>query len=600
MKILRVKARNFLAIGEAALVFAPGLKLIEGVNRDEAYSLSNGAGKSSLIEAVFWGLYGKTIRDGLKDDVVNDTAKGKCRVEVLLMVDGKEYKIRRSRKPNALTLKVGRNALAISNGEKECWQDMTCHTIKETEKLVARIVGMPPERFLQTILLEGGMKAAFAHLTDTYRKQFLEEILGLQVWEKFQKATLWASREAAEDVAEFQQAIDLVKQRIGDEHRRSQKFSQSSNGDLVKEAEAKKAEIGKMVGELRDKIDKLKGQTRPDIQHEQEVFDSARAARDQGHDRLMSMRKKVTQAESKLDELESLVKRGRCPTCEQEVLADDFKDKLENARATVKGVSKKLKEASEDQDQIERQYEEARTALDRAEQEMGSIDSELRSLGRERKAREEQWVEIDESLRRLKQTKEATVEEFQQKIEELKKTMAEHQVDLKKAKEHIQYTEYWRQAAPEIRAGVMRSVLEYLNGRLELYSEIVSDRDEVVQLVLDGSKIVIETRVGGKVKKHSMRSSGERRRTDLSIQFALNDLAVATGGDVPPVLIVDEVLDPLDPISAKRTLDLLNRRAKDEGLCVLVTTHNPDTKNGLPSDAQVITVEKQNGLARLI
>jgi len=587
MKILSLKARNFLALGEASLDFTPGLTLIEGVNRDEVYSLSNGAGKSSLIEALYWGLYGQTIREGLKDDVINSTAGEKCRVDVVLEVDGKEYRIRRSRKPNSLSLKSGK-------------EDMTCHTVRETEKLVARIVGMPSERFLQTILLEGGMKAAFAHLTDTYRKQFLEEILGLQVWERFQKAALGAAREAAESVTGLQRDIDIVKQQIGDEHRRSMKFSESSNGDFVKDAEAKKAEIAEMIEELRRQIEEAEKRTRPDIQHAGEVYEAAKAARDEGHNQLVSSRKKLTLAESKLHELESLVERGRCPTCGQEVVADDFEDQLQNAKATVKGLSQKLVEIEEDQREIEEQYEDARSDLDRAESELGSFDAELRALKRERRTREEQLEQVADSLRRLKETKQKTVEEFRRKIEELKTKLTEYQRDLKRAREDVEYVEYWRKIAPEIRAGVMQSVLAYLNERLELYSEIVSDRDEVVQLVLDGTRIVIETRVGGAVKKHSMRSSGERRRTDLSIQFALNDLAVISGGSVPPVLIVDEVLDPLDPISAKRTLDLLSKRADDEGLCVLVTTHNPATKDGLPSNARVITVEKQDGLAHLV
>jgi len=750
VKIIRLKAKNFLALGEASLTFGQGLVLIEGVNRDEAYSLSNGclsgdtlidaprdlekhpdgipikdlvgskpvvygmkngkivavratrvwqtsnsaevvrvrfrrptyhdgnrskrfnrheeivgtpdhlvmlvdgtykplgklrrgdrlmplrkpnhevisveslgprpvydmevpetsnfvangvvvhnSGKSSLIEALFWGLYGKTIREGLKEDVINDAAGEKCRVEILLTVGGKEYKIRRSRKPNGLTLKTGRDALAISNGEEECWQDMTCHTVKETEKLVARIIGMPPERFLQTILLEGGMKAAFAHLTDTYRKQFLEEILGLQVWEKFQKATLWAVREAADEIGEFQRAIDRVKQDIGDAHRRIVKLSEGNPEGLEEEAREKQSKIRKDIDSLDRLIEEAEKLADIDPEHENEVYEAVKSVRDDGHQRVLSLRKQLTLKEAELHELESLIEKGECPTCGQAVKAEDFRSRLDAVRKKVGVFSQHLEEAENEQDATEKQYEEARTALDQVESNVREVQSRLRSLKREKRSREEQFEDIRSSLEKLRSAHDRTGDTFRERIEELKETLGDYQRDLKRAKRDAEYAEYWRAMAPELRASVMRSVLDYLNDRLELYSEIISDRDEVVQLVLDGSKIIIETRVGGSVKKHSMRSSGERRRTDLCVQFSLNDLAVASGGDVPPLLVLDEVLDPLDPISAKRVLELLDRRAQDEGLCILVTSHNPAMKDGLPASARTVTVAKEMGMARV-
>ncbi len=129
MNLRSIKIQNFLAIGEAEVEFIPGLTLIEGINRDEPYSASNGSGKSSLIEALFWGLYGQTIRKSLKDEIVNWKAGKNCVVEVEIESDGKGYRIRRGRAPASLAL--------FCDGE-----DLTTHMMKDTEKQIDDLIGI--------------------------------------------------------------------------------------------------------------------------------------------------------------------------------------------------------------------------------------------------------------------------------------------------------------------------------------------------------------------------------------------------------------------------------------------------------------------------
>jgi len=589
MRILGLKARNFLTLGDASLNFDSGLTLIEGVNRDEAYSLSNGAGKSSLIEALYWGLYGRTIREGLKDDVVNWKKGKNCRVEIFVQVDSDLFTITRSRKPNGLTLKK-------NNGD-----DLTAHTIKDTERQVADLLKIPPDRFLQTILLEGGMKAAFAHLTDTYRKQFLEEILGLTVWEKFQRASMRMARAAADDIAELRDSISDVKRRIGEEHRRVLDFKESSNGSLVKEAKEQQAKISARLAEIEVEIEKHR-KTVKDLEPrelEKELGQWTGQLR-QRQQQIAGFRDELAVASNRLDEFSLLLEEGTCPTCEQEVAQADFGPKIVRLKLDVRSLEDKIGGAEAGLQTEQQEYDRIDKLIHEANEGIAVARSQLTSLQRERDVQQDRQQEIIDNLSRVTKAREGAKQMLKERTDELKGHLDGYNRDLAAAREGIEYIEYWRKVAPEIRAGMMRSILDYLNDRLEVYSQIVSDRDEVVQLVLDGNRIVIETQVGGETRKHSMRSSGERRRTDLSIQFSLNDLAVSTGGEVPPILIVDEVLDPLDPVSARRTLELLDKRAQDEGLCVMVTTHNPDTKSGLPLNAGLITVEKQGGTARLV
>ena len=92
-----------------------GLVLIEGVNEDDPSAKSNGAGKSSIVDALCWCLYGKTARGVSSDAVVNRKTKKNCCVSVLIQDGEDEYPVVRSRKHDkngtGLAVSEGRNVL---------------------------------------------------------------------------------------------------------------------------------------------------------------------------------------------------------------------------------------------------------------------------------------------------------------------------------------------------------------------------------------------------------------------------------------------------------------------------------------------------------
>tara|TARA_R110002020_G_scaffold391419_1_gene601806 strand:- start:467 stop:2050 length:1584 start_codon:yes stop_codon:yes gene_type:complete len=120
MNIKKLRIQNFYSFKNATLDLsnAKGITVIDGHNKDTTGS--NGAGKSVLIEAVYFGLTGKTIRKSTDDALVNNEEKKKCQVEVFLDDD---VRILRQKKPTKLNLYV--------RGE-----DKTQHTIFDTQSLI--------------------------------------------------------------------------------------------------------------------------------------------------------------------------------------------------------------------------------------------------------------------------------------------------------------------------------------------------------------------------------------------------------------------------------------------------------------------------------
>ena len=110
MKIKEISIQNFYSISDLTLNFEryTGLVVIKGKNKDSGGS--NGAGKSAIIEAMCFGLTGKTIRKSTEQAMVNNVAKKHCKVTLLLEAGGKNFKVIRQKKPSKLQ---------VFEGEKE-------------------------------------------------------------------------------------------------------------------------------------------------------------------------------------------------------------------------------------------------------------------------------------------------------------------------------------------------------------------------------------------------------------------------------------------------------------------------------------------------
>lgn len=171
MELKRIEIENFMGIGQGAVDFGhrAGITLIKGENNDSPSSVSNGAGKSSVFEALFWALYGKTKRGATGDAVINRSAKKDCRVTLYF----DNYKLVRSRKPNELTLHE------LDFGKSSSVHDLTKGTIKETQELIDNIIKISELTFSKIAYFGQEDVKSFASLTDAELKKVFEQALGL-------------------------------------------------------------------------------------------------------------------------------------------------------------------------------------------------------------------------------------------------------------------------------------------------------------------------------------------------------------------------------------------------------------------------------------
>ena len=176
MEFSRLYAKNFLTIGTASIELAnKGLHLVQGVNDDDSSAASNGAGKSSLVDAICWALFGRTARDVKGDAVVNRTAKKECYVTLIMRNGDAIYTVTRYRKHS-----TGKNTLHLSVATDTTPSvDLSKGTDAETQKEVERVLGCSYEVFMAAVYSGQEVMPDLPRMTDKTLKTLIEESAGL-------------------------------------------------------------------------------------------------------------------------------------------------------------------------------------------------------------------------------------------------------------------------------------------------------------------------------------------------------------------------------------------------------------------------------------
>lgn len=598
MKIGYIDAENFLSIGKShiSLDFNQGLVLVEGNNKDNDTFESNGAGKSSVSsEALLWCLYGQTVRGLKHDDVINTKVGKDCRVSVSFELNGKNYSVNRYRKH-----KQYKDALHVwENGV-----DIAAGTNKDTEDKLKAVLPVDFDTFLYTTVIGQGTLGRFSTLTDAGRKELLETVVRVDLYEK------------CCDVS--RKKLTVVKTELSGLNARAT--------ELKARQASVRGTIASLEAEAKAKRDRL------DVEHKQimlDMWDSAENVREQRkvaeesdailksvHAQFEEQKTKYTAAEAAytaaykvhhdaqytLERITLEIKRvanlpPACKTCGQQVAIEFKVDILKALDADEALARAKVAEAAEGHTEAFEVKKSTKEAYDNL---TGTCNQILQAIDRANNTIKVAQAKADMLQKRLDAISVEsaqvgnTTDVLQQELTDVSMALAgaESRITVCQASESA--FNFWVESFPRIRAMLLTDVISFLNGRIEHYLGIISDATLKMVLALDekGRVIVTTSTPGG---SYTSASGGERRRMDVAVALGLSDLAGATSGFSSNLLVADEPGDALDGVGMARLTDILREKAGKVGT-VLLISHNQAMKGFVD---KVWTVIKENGISRL-
>jgi exonuclease SbcC len=194
---LRLEIKNFLPYREPAPLDFAGLHVA-------CLAGENGAGKSSLLDAITWALWGKARVNSA--DLLIHQGQTEMRVAFTFGLGGEVYQVLRQRKAG----KPGQTVLDLQMQEDGRWRSLSDDTISRTQRKITRLLHLDYDTFTNSAFLMQGRADAFTVKTPGERKQVLADILGLEQWEKFEQRAKECAAKAVEAIVSLdQQVADL-------------------------------------------------------------------------------------------------------------------------------------------------------------------------------------------------------------------------------------------------------------------------------------------------------------------------------------------------------------------------------------------------------
>ena len=637
MKILKANIQNFLTVGNASMELSDrGLLLIVGENADDSSANSNGAGKSSLVDAICWALYGVTARDVTGDDVVNESAKKDCCVSLTIEDGGALYEVVRHRKH-----KPNKNALMVFQlDEKHAHKnDLTKGTDKETQEVVNGLVGCSVEVFTSAVYAGQERMPDLPSMTDKSLKVLIEEAAGIQVLEEAHtvaKKRLGEAKDSANcelsKVTVLDNAINNTFGHLSNTQVRAKEFDEGKRGRAkdhlqtaaphfeVLKQKASLYEITQLETEIMDWSGELGGfaiyqkeldELMPQLT--KLTADKARASANYNH--LVEATKRIM---AERDNATALIGTP-CKECGKGYCEDDMHEAIDIRKQSIdknKAHLAKLKGEYAEIGEACKKVEDKIAGLKESLSKKSTVDNEIRTRElrlRELKALEGQIKNADEAIARIKAEAQAMLTQenpFTAQIAELEAKKADYEAKKTKQQAVVEAAMAQVELCEEavkvfgpagVRAHILDTVTPFLNARTNDYLGTLSDGNvHATWTTLTNSakgeakekfSIAVSNDKGGSSFKKL--SGGEKRKVRLATAMALQDLVASRATKPVQLFIADEIDYALDDSGLERLMGVLERKARERGT-VMIISHQSGLRDWCD---QVITVTKGSGLS---
>ena len=634
MKFINVKIENFLSVGQAELALADrGLLLIQGENKDDDSQNSNGAGKSSIVDALCWVLFGKTARGEAGDGVINRTAGKNTRV-TLDIIDGLDnYSIVRHRKYTKM-----KNTLQVFQNEK----DITKGTDKLTEDLVVKVIGCSYDVFRASIYAGQDDQIDLPKMTDKALKDIVEEAAGIN---KLADAANLAKQKLNERKAylsgveqkifgngmhmdSLSSNVELMEKEAiefeeSKKHKLSaaiekKKFAQDKARDLI--AQIKAFEITE-VTERMNAIKKLMDKT--PIFQEISARETLYFGINTKYQSLKSdTQKSVDEARAlnlSLQELDKLVGED-CDSCGKKYHKEDLSAKSDSIKkkimSEVADVTKNKPMLANFKKHLAAMSEELSALNEKTKQlpehaeELGDLELQIKRYDTLKINASQCSNDIKNALERLTEIEKETNPHLSM-IDRVKQDIESHVKEneiLEESKvEAAKQVEIFTNVSlvyglSGVRAHILETVTPQLNAKTMEYLSHLSDGNLSAEWntlaettkgeLRENFHIGVVSKTGG--ESYRQLSGGEKRKVRLATNMALQDLVASRASKAIDLYIGDEIDHALDESGLERLMGVLEERAKVKGT-VLVISHN-ELSDWIRESVLAI---KENGFTRL-
>ena len=512
---------------------------------------TNGAGKSTILDALTFGLFGKSFRKINKPQLINSINDKDCVVEIEFKIGTINWKVIRGIKPSIF--EVYREDTLLNQQSSSADQQ---------KHLEQNILKMNYRSFTQIVILGSSNFVPFMQLPASGRREVIEELLDIKVFSFMNTIIKDKIRKFREDISLF----ELKKESLTDKVEMQQKFIENLENKGKEEIENKNVKILSLVEEqgylgddnlkLQDQINLLNKNIENTIRSTDKIK------------KLGNLKGKLSQKIKTIsDENKFFNENSVCPTCTQNIDENFRVSKIEETSNKISELNSgysELLETIKDEEEKEKQFLITSNNILKLNQEISRNNVKIEQYKKTVK-------EIESEIIKLEQTLENKNEEHE-KLEKYKTDLQETSEKLENLKEQIGHYDFCQSLLKD--TGVKKKIVEkympLINQQINKYLQMM---DFYINFTLDDEfNETIQSPIHEDFTYSSF-SEGEKQRIDLALLFTWREIAKLKNSANTNLLIMDEIFDSsLDGFGTEDFLKIIKFVVKDSNTFII--SHN--------------------------
>jgi DNA repair exonuclease SbcCD ATPase subunit len=535
---------------------------------------TNGAGKSTVLDALTFSLFGKPFRKINKPQLINSVNEKDCRVEVEFSVGNIEWKVVRGIKP--AIFEIWRNDSAL---------DQSAAALDQQKWLEQNVLKMNYKSFTQIVILGSSTFVPFMQLSAAHRREVIEDLLDIKIFSSMNTLIKEKIRSAKEEI----KVLELKKESLLDKVKMQQSFIEEleNRGNANINANKEKiANLDKEIGDYMEENISNEDPLRALIREQDAITGYAEKLR-----KLGNLKGKISQKVSTITkEHKFFTENTVCPTCTQSIDESFRINRINDAQNKAKELQsgyKELEEAIKEEEERERQYNSLTKEISKLTNGISQNNIKINGLRRQIRSLESEIQVLTENL--------ANRNTEHEKLESFKDNLKTTYDELASKKDTISYYDFSYSLLKDggVKSKIIKKYLPLINQQVNRYLQMM---DFYINFTLDEEfNETVQSPIHEDFSYASF-SEGEKMRIDLALLFTWREVARMKNSVNTNLLIMDEVFDSsLDGFGTEEFLKIIRYVIKDANIFVI--SHKTGLEDRFES---VIKFEKIKGFSRMV
>ena len=564
----KIRWKNFLSTGKE-------FNEIElDKNKTSLIIGSNGAGKSTVLDALTFSLFGKPFRKINKPQLLNSVNEKDCKVEIEFLIGSTEWKIVRGIKPSVF--EIYKNAKLL---------DQSSTTNDQQKWLEQNVLKMNFKSFTQIVILGNSNFVPFMQLTSASRREVIEDLLDIKIFSSMNSIVKEKIKFIKDDI----KVLELKKESLLDKIKMQNDFIEELENRGKDNISSNQSKINSLISEIDSYTDENVSNEEPLnnlIKEQDSLIGYADKLR-----KLGNLKGKLSEKVDLIAKEHKFFKENTvCPTCTQPI-DDEFRiNRVETAQNKAKELQsgyKELEEAIKEEEERERQFNILSKEISKLTNGISQNNIKISGCRRQVKELEREIQTITENI--------ANRNTEHEKLEDFKDNLKTTYEELISKKDIIRYYDFTYSLLKDggVKTKIIKKYLPLMNQQVNRYLQMM---DFYINFTLDDEfNETIQSPIHEDFSYASF-SEGEKMRIDLALLFTWREVARMKNSVNTNLLIMDEVFDSsLDGFGTDEFLKIIRYVIKDANIFVI--SHKTGLEDKFES---VLKFEKVKGFSRMV